>query len=542
MRNYQTKSNQGALPDSITSTRFGAGEFNSVAVELEGAVTTSGQTLAPADGAGESTTQLSQALAIYGAGGAAYHRDTGAVNAYVLNPVSPKKSPNAYFDGFMVIFEPGTVNTTASTVNIASLGVKSITDVDGIALKGGEIKGPTLLKYNLTDDRFEFIYSGGYWRAFGTVNFYVDGSLGSDANDGKSSGAGAFATIQKAVNTVRALLLTDATINIYVADGTYNENIFLSQPFSSAIPGGNTPKIIGNTGDNTAVKIAPSSGDCVSAVGASCPWHLKAIWFEAVSGDCIVSDFGSRIYLENVNFGDTSGRHLFSLWGSMIEFINDGYDISGDAAYHAVATRNSHILMQGGHTVTLTGTPAFSSYFVQSAKSSIIDYTNVTFSGSATGFKAGMTERGTVYFPSNLPGSGSPVNIDYVETDVTAGSPVALTSGVASNVATISIGPGEYEIYFAAVFIGDPTTSVNYYASSISPTSLSITGTSDSSNFSAESGETPFFYVDRLSQKVGPYRVALTTTVSYYAVVLAGFGTASMSCYGKLYARRIGDF
>lgn len=159
MRNYQTKSNQGALPDSITSTRFGAGEFNSVAAELEGAVTTSGQTLAPADGTGEVTDQLAMALAIYGAGGAAYHVDTGAVNAYVLTPVSPKESPNAYFNGFSVVFEPGTINTTASTVNVGGLGVKSITLQNGTALTGGELSGTCCLKYNLSDDRFELIYS-----------------------------------------------------------------------------------------------------------------------------------------------------------------------------------------------------------------------------------------------------------------------------------------------------------------------------------------------------------------------------------------------
>lgn len=159
MRNYQTKSNQGALPDSITSTRFGAGEFNSVAVELEGAVTTSGQTLAPADGTGEVTDQLAMALAIYGAGGATYHIDTGAVNAYVLTPVSPKESPNAYFNGFSVVFEPGTVNTTASTVNVGGLGVKSITLQNGTALTGGELSGTCCLKYNSGDDRFELIYS-----------------------------------------------------------------------------------------------------------------------------------------------------------------------------------------------------------------------------------------------------------------------------------------------------------------------------------------------------------------------------------------------
>lgn len=157
MRDFQTKANVGAVADSISATRFGAGEFNALATELENAVDSSDQTLAPADGTGEVDNQLAMAMAIYGAGGAAFHLDTGAVNAYVLNPVSPKESPPAYFDGFTVTFAPGNANSGASTVNIASLGVKSITELDGTALVGGEITGLVTIKYNLTDDRFEIV-------------------------------------------------------------------------------------------------------------------------------------------------------------------------------------------------------------------------------------------------------------------------------------------------------------------------------------------------------------------------------------------------
>lgn len=174
-RDYQTKANLGALPDTITATRFGAGEFNSIAVELENAVTTSDQTLAPADGTGEVTDQLAMALAIYGAGGAFYHADTGAVNAYVLTPISPKESPPAYFDGFTVIFEAGTVNTTASTVNVNSLGVKNITYSDGNALVGGELSGSCGIKYNLSDDRFELLFSSGALAGLSPV-YVIDAS------------------------------------------------------------------------------------------------------------------------------------------------------------------------------------------------------------------------------------------------------------------------------------------------------------------------------------------------------------------------------
>jgi len=157
MRDYQTKANQGGLPDSITAEKLGAGEANSTLTESKTAVQSSGQTLAPADGTAEVTDQLAKALAIYGAGGGEYHIDTGAVNAYVLNPVSPKKSPPAYFDGFTVMFEPGNDNTGAATVNVASLGVVDIVEINGGALTGGEITDTVRMRYDSASGDFKIV-------------------------------------------------------------------------------------------------------------------------------------------------------------------------------------------------------------------------------------------------------------------------------------------------------------------------------------------------------------------------------------------------
>lgn len=127
-----------------------------MAVELENAVESSDQTLAPADGTGEVDTQLAMAMAIYGAGGAQYMIDTGAADAYVLDPVSPKESAPAYFDGLTVTFRPVNANTTASTVNVNSLGVKDLVDSYGDALIGGELDTNNYytIIYNLSADEF----------------------------------------------------------------------------------------------------------------------------------------------------------------------------------------------------------------------------------------------------------------------------------------------------------------------------------------------------------------------------------------------------
>lgn len=189
MRDYQTKQNIGGTPDSITDTKFGAGEFNSIAVELEGAVTTSGQTLAPADGTGEDTAQLSKALSVYGSGGD-FYVDTGAADAYVLDRAGSLAEVEDYFDGMRCVFVADNANTGASTVNVASLGIKSITRIGGTALSAGDISAGehVVLRYDLANDRFEIeIYSGVKALEIGD-GITVGGSASGDIPTLSSSG------------------------------------------------------------------------------------------------------------------------------------------------------------------------------------------------------------------------------------------------------------------------------------------------------------------------------------------------------------------
>ncbi len=102
-----------------------AAEFNQIPAELETAITDTGQTLS-----GGILDQVSKAMATY-AGGGDFYTDSGVADAYVLTVVGSKKAPTAYFNGMSVRFLIGNVNTGASTVNVATLGVKNIKLADG---------------------------------------------------------------------------------------------------------------------------------------------------------------------------------------------------------------------------------------------------------------------------------------------------------------------------------------------------------------------------------------------------------------------------
>ena len=82
--------------------------------------------------------------------------DSGAANAYV---VSLPYAPAAYVDGQEVIFKAGAANTGASTINVNSLGVKSITRFGGAALVARDIAAAKIytLRYNSTVGKFEIV-------------------------------------------------------------------------------------------------------------------------------------------------------------------------------------------------------------------------------------------------------------------------------------------------------------------------------------------------------------------------------------------------
>lgn len=82
-----------------------------------------------------------------------YYTDTGAANAYVITPAP---AIAAYAGGQTFSFVPSHANTTASTINVSGLGVKSIVHPDGSALESGDIplSGLVQIIYQATLGKF----------------------------------------------------------------------------------------------------------------------------------------------------------------------------------------------------------------------------------------------------------------------------------------------------------------------------------------------------------------------------------------------------
>jgi hypothetical protein len=139
--------------DKVNGNTVDASEYNNVVRAFKNSIEDSGQTI------DASNTQMSLALANYSAV-STYYTDSGAADAYVLNPIGSLKSPDSYYDGMLVRFRAGNANTGASTINVNSLGVKAIkkengtTDIDANQIN---IANDTFLRFDSANDVFTII-------------------------------------------------------------------------------------------------------------------------------------------------------------------------------------------------------------------------------------------------------------------------------------------------------------------------------------------------------------------------------------------------
>ncbi len=138
------------LNNKVTGGTLTAAEWNQVPGEIQNVIEALGIVLSSGD-----LNQLGKAIAGYVANGS-FYTDSGAANAYVLATVGLKQTPTAYTDGMTVSFIAANVNTGASTINVAGLGVKNIKNRAGVDPIAGDIKvvQATVLRFDSGGDEF----------------------------------------------------------------------------------------------------------------------------------------------------------------------------------------------------------------------------------------------------------------------------------------------------------------------------------------------------------------------------------------------------
>lgn len=237
-------------------------------------------------------------------------------------------------------------------------------------------------------------------------SYYVNGSTGSDSNTGLSSGA-AFATIQKALDTVAMLDININNVTISVADGTYTGANIVSGPWL----GSGTVSIVGNVTTPGNVVINPPGGTCFLVQNGG---SLSISGVETRGNAGLYAGSSGIITVTGpVRFGATNAYQVYATSNGQIS-IGSNYTISGGALVHVIAEFGG-IITATSLTVTLTGTPAFTTFAQATRSGSYIGYYLNTFSGSATGQRytaasGGFIDvnlAGTTYLPGNSAGTGT---------------------------------------------------------------------------------------------------------------------------------------
>lgn len=216
---------------------------------------------------------------------------------------------------------------------------------------------------------------------------------GSDSNAGlANTSGGAFLTIQKAIDIISSSLdIGNYDVLIKVADGTYTGAVNLRP----VLAGTGTVKIEGNTSAMSNVIINPTSATCFTGVNAGFEWTLAYMKLTTTtSGNGAYAGPNTRIFFNNIDFGACPGSaHLRAEQGGLIE-CKGNYSITGSASYHHVAAPLSEIRITGAYTITLTGTPAFTTYAY--CNFGFLHFSSITYSGSATGKRYDVSENGLI--------------------------------------------------------------------------------------------------------------------------------------------------
>ena len=303
----------------------------------------------------------------------------------------------AFSSAFASTSNAGVIQTTSFVFSGTATGKRFSAVNSSIINTGG---GPNYYPGDVAGT----VASGSYYDTTGSVRellqaartYYVRKD-GSDSNTGLANNSGAaFLTIQKAIDYVSTSLDMGAwQVTIQVGPGTYTEAVTLK-----ACVGLLCPILTGDTSTPSNVVITYASGIYVVGVSSTSTnkvgWSVQGFRLSATSSCqfCLYSVYGSLIRYGFMEFATAASAHVYA--GPHAEIVcYANYAIVGAAPSHLYADTHG-IISVVSYTITLTGTPAFSTSFVLSYISGAVVITGCTFSGTATGKRYTASNYGVI--------------------------------------------------------------------------------------------------------------------------------------------------
>lgn len=287
------------------------------------------------------------------------------------------------------------------------------------------------------------------------TTFYVNGSTGSDSNNG-SSGA-PWQTVQHAIDTCSntyALMGANLTISVTAPlAGTVNlkdyvragQRDVLSDDLGMMILEGNTSSpqscVLTQTGNGV-----PTLG----ALGIQSPWYVDGFQIQAPNGVGAFHDWKSNVSYGNIIWGACATSGIQAQYGSYIEFMRGcTQNIQGNMQQFINAAAGSIVLAQAASgavrcNFTFSIGLTFSSVFVNSQQNgTIVDLSqaNYTTSGGAatfTGAKYNIAGAAQVIGGDAYPGSvAGSINSFFGQLAISNLSGIAAATGQTISAASI---------------------------------------------------------------------------------------------------------
>lgn len=220
------------------------------------------------------------------------------------------------------------------------------------------------------------------------------------------------ATIQEAYDAIRKWSTpSGSAVVIQLADGTYTSGLLADRP---GIP----LTIRGNPGSPGNVIVSVTAAQAFQAQDGAI-FTVDGIELRtATAGSCLYAVRGGCIYFKNIRFGACATTHIEAIQQARCQAVGD-YAITGGALSHMHAAQGG-VVLNSSNTVTITGTPTFTAYFIGVAGPGYAQCIGQTYVGNATGKRflvhnSGFIDLGNVsggltaasqstYFPGDVAG------------------------------------------------------------------------------------------------------------------------------------------
>lgn len=129
---------------------------------------------------------------------------------------------------------------------------------------------------------------------------------------------------------------------------------------------------------------------------------------------------------------------------------------------------------------------------------------------------------------------------EYIATTVASASAVSLSTATSTNLTSIALTAGDWDVDAEFIYIPGAATSVTQLSQGVSQTTGTLptitTGAGDYSVFS-EAANVPG--ANNISQSVGTVRVSLSGSATIFAVARPTFTVSTLTVFGTLRARRV---